>query len=274
MSILELEKLLGNEHENEQLKELEMMIRNQQKESVSMSICPNNSSNTLNEGDEFTTKPLTVSLANSLKTNKQQNTKIERNQKIKGIEKLKESTLDLFGIQPEKPTCTRCLRSSHFISQCSARRDIHGQICPPNLHVKAMKSKISKEEIIQKRMKKKQDEFMKKTIECERYKDGKCILGINCNYSHDGVGFDPRSKQLCQYFRKGACTRGSDCIYSHDKKQFPCAFFHFKQSKGGCRLGESCGFSHDPLTSEQLAEYNREQDLFNQKSIEIDDENK
>jgi hypothetical protein len=159
--------------------------------------------------------------------------------------------------------CSRCGRSNHDVLKCSANRDIYGKICPPNLLIKTHKRKDrdEKEQLqIQKRHAKQEQKFelKKKSNPCKNWKVGECLLGIQCAFSHDGPGFDPRSKQLCEYFRVGTCTRGERCLYSHKKNDFPCVFFHMKR---GCKK-VNCEYSHAEMTEEQKLALERDQKRF------------
>jgi hypothetical protein len=162
--------------------------------------------------------------------------------------------------------CIRCGRSNHSITQCSANQDIFGSLCPPNPHHKPQKRKsrddknfssIRKKHVI---MESKLRE-RKQNTPCKMWTEGKCVLGRNCHFSHDGPGFDPRSKQLCEYFRVGTCTRGDLCYYSHRKEDFPCVFYHIK---GGCKKND-CGYSHAPLTENQMLLLQRDEDRYQQR---------
>jgi hypothetical protein len=153
---------------------------------------------------------------------------------------------------PNATFCKRCGRCSHEVQQCSANTDIQGAPCAPNTLLKSRKRKADEraEQQIKSRQRKKELllKQRKQSTPCKVWAEGKCILGNNCSFSHDGPGFDPRSKQLCEYYRVNTCTRGDRCYYSHVKKNFPCIFHHIK---GSCKRGIECEYSHDPLTLEQ-----------------------
>lgn len=178
----------------------------------------------------------------------------------------------LFGIkdEPKKNICSRCSRTRHTVQQCHATKDANGVELPPNpLYIPQQKSNkpqkrqlpLTDEERVQKRQARAEQRLKenRKTMDCNLWIQGKCVLGDNCNFKHEpGKGFDPRSKQLCQYFRSGSCVKGENCIYSHTKSDFPCAF----HLKGKCRVGDQCEFSHLPMTKEQELIYNYEQEKF------------
>jgi hypothetical protein len=161
--------------------------------------------------------------------------------------------------------CTRCGRSNHTIQQCSANKDIYNVICPPLPTLKRVR--VDKDmKRIQKRHAAKEQLFqLQKKKSCALYQQGKCILGSQCNYSHDCDGYDPRSKQLCEYYRIGKCTK-PNCVYSHDKKQFGCVFYF----RGSCKK-EECEYSHGEQGNleEMKREMERDQKRFEERRKKI-----
>lgn len=160
-----------------------------------------------------------------------------------------------------KPVCSRCGRFNHSLQQCSANKDIRGEICPPLL--KTIKKK-TEDDRVRERQAKMELKFMvkKRANPCTKWAIGQCILGFQCAYSHDGPGYDPRSKQLCEHFRSGSCKR-DPCLYSHKKSDFPCVFFH---RKGGCNKRD-CEYSHAKMTEEQTQEMERDQLKFKARAM-------
>ncbi|KAJ3257352.1 hypothetical protein HK103_004572 [Boothiomyces macroporosus] len=186
--------------------------------------------------------------------------------------------------------CTRCLRSGHLVNTCIAKMDKNGTILkkmkpnqeqPPvvnNPGILAAVFNHTSQEIMQEQKPLEEDAIIvetkkipehkikpkKKTGICNKWKEGKCVLGDSCNFLHIGPGSDPRKKQLCTFHRNGSCMKGSSCEYSHNKKDFPCAFHFLKQTKGGCQKPD-CEYSHDPLTKEQEEYFKNDQEQFERK---------
>ena len=165
----------------------------------------------------------------------------------------------------ESKHCERCQRRTHSTANCHAKTDILGKELEGTKDLLSkLQPKKNKVPQVSKKVQKKKVAVKKKSP-CIMWENGKCMLGDTCLYSHQGPGFDPRSRQLCSFFRSGRCLKGELCDYSHNTKLFACAFHHWK---GGCRsTAQDCPFSHDPMSPEQEAELERDQKKFNDKNV-------
>ena len=53
------------------------------------------------------------------------------------------------------------------------------------------------------------------TIICLNFKEGNCLNGDTCKYSHDLNANKKTSKTPCKYFQEGKCKNGDNCMFSH-----------------------------------------------------------
>ncbi len=166
-------------------------------------------------------------------------------------------------------TCDRCGNKSHTLEMCRALNDVNGQCCQP-LVSEPLKSEPKDKDTQNAKAKNLfKIAAQKKKLPCTAWSLGKCVLDIACAYSHEGPGYDPRSRQLCFFARNGSCLKGSSCIYSHDKSTFPCVFYHFSTCKN-----EKCLFSHEPITPEQKLMLELDQKKYEQRVLDKEIENK
>ncbi|KAF5971442.1 hypothetical protein FCOIX_9863 [Fusarium coicis] len=96
------------------------------------------------------------------------------------------------------------------------------------------------------------------TPPCRFYRQGFCIHGENCRFSHDGPVIrtgrpDRRQREPCRYYTQGICTHGEACRFSHEGPgpvREPCRFF----LKGFCKRGATCRYAHDQPNTEWMEE--------------------
>ncbi|KAF9022516.1 hypothetical protein CPC16_001135 [Podila verticillata] len=60
---------------------------------------------------------------------------------------------------------------------------------------------------------------------------------------------ESKSKRgVCKFEKNGSCVKGESCLFSHNLKEEPCIHYHLS---GICTNGVACRFGHDAITDEQ-----------------------